>query len=198
MSPDPAVREKAFADTFRALGQVMHLVVDASVPEHTRNDVHPLAGVFGSYEYWVEGQHSQEGRQPGFIATLLRSPITLNPELLKVPIPASEPIARAPIARLFDSDRYTGSNPEVTAEARIGIAETANANFVSEDTGPGEYPHPALANMDKYIGIYSKLGEKRAYYKCGVPLPMGLALCRLPGPFPIHPFPARLARLAGA
>ncbi len=126
------------------------------------------------------------------IATCLRSPITLDPELLKVPIPASEPIARASIARLFDSDRYTGTNPEVTAEARIGIAETANANFVSEDTGHGEYPHPALANIEKYIGIYSKLGEKRAYYNCSVPFPLGLALCRLPGPLP-----ARLARLAG-
>ena len=34
-------REVLWADLFRALGQIMHLVVDASVPEHTRNDAAP-------------------------------------------------------------------------------------------------------------------------------------------------------------
>lgn len=53
-----AGREQAFADTFRALGQQMHLVVDASVPEHVRNDPHVMEGIlrgiglrgYGSYE----------------------------------------------------------------------------------------------------------------------------------------------------
>lgn len=33
-------REKKYGDTFRALGQVMHLIADMAVPEHTRNDTH--------------------------------------------------------------------------------------------------------------------------------------------------------------
>ncbi len=37
---DKSTRETNFAKTFRALGQVMHLVQDMSVPEHTRNDGH--------------------------------------------------------------------------------------------------------------------------------------------------------------
>jgi hypothetical protein len=165
---DPTVREQAFANTFQALGQIMHLIVDASVPEHVRNDAHPMGrlldrlGQVGNYEYWVQAQHLEAGKELGFIQGFLSRSITLDPALLEIPIPATELIARVPIARLFDSDRYTGTNPEVTSEARIGIAETANANFLSEDTGHGEYPHPALANMDKYVGIYSKLGEKRA------------------------------------
>ncbi len=42
-------REEYFVYTFRALGQVMHLLADASVPAHTRNDIHvfPLE-LFGS------------------------------------------------------------------------------------------------------------------------------------------------------
>ena len=32
------LREARYADTFRALGQVMHLIADSSVPEHVRND----------------------------------------------------------------------------------------------------------------------------------------------------------------
>lgn len=34
-------REKDFADTFRSLGQLIHLVEDLAVPAHTRNDAHP-------------------------------------------------------------------------------------------------------------------------------------------------------------
>ncbi|MFH2047592.1 MAG: hypothetical protein ABIK92_20885 [Pseudomonadota bacterium] len=41
--PDKDTREINFAKTFRALGQIMHLVQDVSVPEHTRNDRHYFA-----------------------------------------------------------------------------------------------------------------------------------------------------------
>jgi hypothetical protein len=169
--PDPTRREQAFADTFRALGQVMHLISDASVPEHVRNDPHAEGwiqdkfGQVGNYEYWVQAQHLKSGTEPAFIRDYLSTPVTLDPELLQIAVPPTETIARVPIARLFDSDRYTGSNPDVTAESRIGIAEVANANFVSGDTGYGEYPHPALANLPKYVGTYSKVGEKRSYYR---------------------------------
>jgi hypothetical protein len=34
------LREQRFANTFRSLGQVIHLIADSSVPAHTRNDIH--------------------------------------------------------------------------------------------------------------------------------------------------------------
>ena len=37
-SVDKPTRDQNFADTFRGLGQVMHLVEDLSVPEHTRDN----------------------------------------------------------------------------------------------------------------------------------------------------------------
>lgn len=40
-------REANFADCFRSLGQVMHLIEDMSVPLHTRNDVHVFPIIFG-------------------------------------------------------------------------------------------------------------------------------------------------------
>jgi hypothetical protein len=43
------------------------------------------------------------------------------------------PLAPIAIARLIDTDRYSGSNPAVTTEALIGLAEYTNANFFSED-----------------------------------------------------------------
>ncbi|MBP1715451.1 MAG: hypothetical protein H6Q42_3654, partial [Deltaproteobacteria bacterium] len=33
-------REAAFADTFRGLGQICHLIQDASIPAHVRNSIH--------------------------------------------------------------------------------------------------------------------------------------------------------------
>jgi len=41
--PDKETRETYFAKTFRAVGQVMHLVQDMSVPEHARKDGHYFA-----------------------------------------------------------------------------------------------------------------------------------------------------------
>jgi hypothetical protein len=59
---DNDTREQELANTFRSLGQVMHLVSDSSVPAHTRNDIHvfpftePIFGItFGehTYESWT-------------------------------------------------------------------------------------------------------------------------------------------------
>ena len=46
-------REAVFADCFRAVGHVMHLLGDASVPLHTRNDVHvfPIFDIVGRWTY---------------------------------------------------------------------------------------------------------------------------------------------------
>jgi len=38
--------KQLFAKAFRGLGQLMHLVQDASVPLHTRNDIHIIPGHF--------------------------------------------------------------------------------------------------------------------------------------------------------
>ena len=49
---DKTIKEASFADTFRGLGQLMHLVQDLSVPEHTRDDGHYIR----AYEAWVASQ----------------------------------------------------------------------------------------------------------------------------------------------
>ncbi len=47
-------RDQKWADTFRALGQIMHLVEDAAQPEHTHNDSHM------SYEYAVYERYTDQ------------------------------------------------------------------------------------------------------------------------------------------
>ena len=77
VEPNANYREALWANLFRALGQIMHLVVDASVPEHTRNDMHPLGGLTptSSYEYWVSGQHPTPPLEAAFVARFLSAPI---------------------------------------------------------------------------------------------------------------------------
>ena len=156
--PDPAKREALLAATFRALGQIMHLVVDASNPDHARNDPHPLpsvrfiGGLFWNYDKWVLSRHTGPNDGNPFIPSLLENPIGFDPAILKKPVEdtqGSGEIATVPSARLIDTDAYNGSNPSVTfnaaspsAPAAIGLAEIANANFFSENTLTGPYPFP--------------------------------------------------------
>ncbi|MGH2400619.1 MAG: hypothetical protein ACRDF6_12340, partial [bacterium] len=148
---DARTRGEAAADLFRALGQIMHLVVDASVPEHTRDDPHPLGTLSnllnrrraGNYEYWVAAQHAGEA-EGHFITRYLSNPIGFDDSILRIPIPPGETVATVPIARLIDTDRYRADAPDanITLSGAIGLAEFANANFFSEDTLHGQFPFP--------------------------------------------------------
>jgi hypothetical protein len=160
----PAAREAAFAQTFRALGQVMHLLTDMSVPEHVRDDRHPIEGPFG-YEGWVLAQH-RGGAAAAGLAPYLQGGPPVDPALFALPPRPGEPIAVSPIARLFDSDRYEGETPDpaVTAEAVIGLAEVTNANFFSAGSVHFPYPHPVRAALVPYQATYEKTGTRRIYY----------------------------------
>ena len=173
-------RDALWAYFFQTLGQIMHLVVDASVPEHTRNDPHPLGGHTprGSYEYWVSAQHSTPLLENTFVSRFLSVPIGFVPDILQLPGPAGERIATVPVARLIDADRYDGSNPYVTVDQRdpragvsAGLAEIANANFYSEDTFHGAYPSPTEDGLVR-VNLDAPSGRVRRYWS----RPAGLGL----------------------
>jgi hypothetical protein len=122
-----ADRDKSLAATFEALGRQMHLVPDAASPAHARNDPH----VFFNYETAIDGLRIRE-------ASTFERWRDGTPDTAGVPDPGwrsldGNPLAPIPIARLVDTDRYTGTNPSVTTAALIGLAEYTNANFFSED-----------------------------------------------------------------
>jgi hypothetical protein len=159
IEPDPERRDALLAATFRALGQIMHLVVDASNPDHARNDPHPLPSapllgiLFWNYDKDVESRHGRAGSEEelAFVRRYLSNPIEFDPAILQFPNPPDEQLASVPISRLIDADVYTGGNPDVTfnaanfsAPAAVGIAEISNANFFSSDTLAGQYPNPPL------------------------------------------------------
>jgi hypothetical protein len=118
-------RKQFLAWAFRAVGQTMHLVEDASVPEHTRNDVH----IRYNYENYVDDLRSSNSAN---FKTLLSNPILF-----------SSPVNSG--ASFIDADQYDGTNLSITFGSNIGLAEYSNANFFSEDTIFTDYPHPAYA-----------------------------------------------------
>jgi hypothetical protein len=136
-----AARDSFFAKTFRALGQLMHLVQDASVPSHTRNDIHAVY----HYESWVEDVRKKWSvKYNSWIST----PKTYDRSILDL---APNPLAPIPIAKIMDTDKYTKDNQDIesTKSLAIGIAEYSNGNFFSEDTCfAGWYPFPNWACVE--------------------------------------------------
>src|SRR4030042_6378772 len=153
-----------FAETFRGLGQLMHLISDASVPEHSRNDQHAFQF---TYERWVD-QFRQNDLTifNQWLSNTIRygydkSVLEITPDLL----------APVPIARIVDTDKYhlNGDNPRVTLDEPIGISEYSNANFLSLNTKFEFFPLPSrddvqAVNFDIENPRDSSSMVRRPYY----------------------------------
>lgn len=130
-SIDKTTRGNYFAQTFRGVGQLMHLIEDASVPAHTRNDGH----VFYNYENFAETFINQYG----------------------VPTPASSGFFNGNInniASFIDTDQYSNANPNpnITVGTNIGLSEYSNANFFSEDTINNlNFPYPQISQQTPIV-----------------------------------------------
>ncbi len=141
---NPTERAALTAALFRTLGQLMHLVADASVPEHVRNDPHPSGTLSRevlrsrtatNYEYWVSDEQRRLG-DAAFTARYLSAPISVDARIFDILPPPGDTVATVPVARLIDADRYLAERPDpnTTLTGTTGIAEVAHANFFSEDT----------------------------------------------------------------
>lgn len=118
-------RDGRLGATFEGIGRQTHLVQDAASPGHARNDPHLLYNYETLIDDVLERQTSvfQGWMDVGADGVPDADWRSLD----------SNPLAPIAIARLIDTDRYSGSNPAVTTEALIGLAEYTNANFFSED-----------------------------------------------------------------
>jgi hypothetical protein len=204
---DARQREAYAADLFRALGQIMHLVVDASVPEHVRNDPHPFGTVSrevlqrrtsGNYEYWVSDEQARLG-DDAFAARYLSAPIGPDEGFRGLPSPTGEYVATTPVARLIDTDRYLpdAPDPNVTLSGPIGLAEFAQANFFSEDTLLGDdpqgrrLPFPSRESLVRRTDLAPLSPRVRTYLEkpagSGLATKFALAECRLEGRAAILP-----------
>src|SRR4029077_5100741 len=118
-------RERSLAQSFETLGHLTHLIQDASVPAHTRNDAHPsipvpFLGAFiplnpDWYEDWVED--TRENNRRLFDALLALPPTRPLNSVLR----SNDPAAPVAIAGLLDTDQITIHDP---APPILGPAET--------------------------------------------------------------------------
>ncbi len=143
-SVDKPDRDENFVQTFRGLGQLMHLVQDMSVPEHTRDDGHYVR----AFEAWVvSAGNVQFSADDGWIRVRGEhvSPVFFDASTLGSP----NALAAIPFANLFDTNQYDGSNPDVTLNANIGLSEYTNANFFSPDTMFNDsFDYPARSSVE--------------------------------------------------
>ena len=63
--PGEDTRKAYWATTFRALGDVIHLVQDMAQPQHTRSEIHPL-GMRKEFENYIEARAIAE-LQPTYV-----------------------------------------------------------------------------------------------------------------------------------
>lgn len=159
------VREQKLTDSFRALGQVMHLVSDMSVPEHTRDNSHIRSKTI---EPWLEEVLNPEtktnlyAKYSAQMSNALNNPIAPDPSLLQQA--GLFPGAPIPIANLFDFEKYTNSsNPSVTTSGPIGLAEYSNANFFSINTIFKDYNYPSEADVIEFSETDTATGEKKTF-----------------------------------
>ncbi len=142
-----ADRDSHFANTFRALGHVVHLIQDGAQPEHVRNDFEShlkirLGWVGSDFEHYVKLQSAQ--LIPGL------TPITPqfeNPSLTD----------------FWDTDQYTGTNP--SEDLTRGITEITNANYFSFYTLPQKTWRVIQANPPDGPAYDTALYHKYPYPK---------------------------------
>ena len=170
--PSLADREARLTRTFEGLGRQAHLVQDAASPGHTRNDPHALY----NYESLVDDVRERDG-------IAFNAWLTASPDTSGAPAPAwrlmdANPLAPVATARLIDTDRYVGGNPDTTTTALIGLAEYTNANFFSEDRIFTEndpdprkrFPYPrrsSVSEQDFDIQVGGASVSRRYFVKTG-------------------------------
>jgi hypothetical protein len=158
--PTKLERDSAAADLFKILGQQMHLVSDLAVPAHSRNDIHCTPGA-ETFEIWAD---ARENRQ--LLSTM--QAIGPDPSIFTVGVPIQDPIARVPVARLWDTGTYRAQrNADLTLSGPVGLAEYASANFFSKRTIFSlAFPYPARTSVGANLvtGIDPKTGQLRQYF----------------------------------
>ncbi len=142
---NPASRLLWFEKTFRALGQIMHLVEDAAVPEHVRNDLwhgpKALLAMRDTFEQWTDEHLAAFADLP--------IPTFSDRDLQQIFGEPGDPQAPVPISRLVDMNLVRrGDRPGITGTTLAGIAEYTNTNFLSDSTTYEIYEHPSLDSTE--------------------------------------------------
>ena len=143
-SADPGVRRANFDDTFRAIGQVMHLLEDTTSPQHVRNEQHLTGSCIEDYGFkYLNGLSYQESmlnwQEAGFTK----------------------------MEDFWDRHLYNGNPAALGADLSggantLGLAEWCNGNFLGarhlfpeyfKPGGVGYYPFPSRDHSTDYSDV---------------------------------------------
>lgn len=162
---DDTQRQEAETLMYIGLGHQMHLVQDASQPDHVRNDTHALDGLgFLYFETWTAKEDDFVRSKIAGVLPAQKPQVDLNtvPNVFN---------GNVPITQLMDTRNYVSSNAPSTSLTQ-GLAEYTNANFFSDDTifanerfalGDKHYfPNPKASATDIQLFIEGKKSAKLA------------------------------------
>ena len=148
---DPATqqstRNKYWATTFRALGDVSHLIQDMAQPQHTRNETH--SGLYGRVLQDFFTGHRSVIEQFFEASVLRRTSISVERDP-KDPGKSGRDIAVIPLAislngyapPAFNSYRkFWTTRPDKDPKPR-GLADFSNANFFTVGNNLGNFANP--------------------------------------------------------
>ena len=158
------LRKSWYAELFQTIGHLIHLVQDAAVPSHTRNDSHLVVPdnvpAFGGlkidadpFHYWADSpvglnRINSVSQAFRFDQSVLNQS---NPNQL----------APGPIARIID--KTDGDLGILSPNSNIGLAEYSNANFISKGTARSTtYQYPTYLQLEFPLDT-SPSGAKRRY-----------------------------------
>ena len=118
---DPVVREEKFVKTFRAVGQVMHLLQDMAVPAHVRNDMesHLINAPIWKAAKWFSNPFEK------YVITNYSAIINNTPVKPTIAGPLR-------VTDFWDNNSYTGTTSSDGTDQ--GLAEYTNANYFSDFT----------------------------------------------------------------
>ncbi len=146
-------RDKYWATTFRALGDVVHLVQDMGQPQHTRNDPHAgnqfdgNAGRLGHksvYENYIEARATGAHFQTQGFTTNLPTAIDLSTQPLDY--------GNYTIPQFNNYTPYFTERLNIDLPYRQGLADYSNRGFFSAGTNLGNNAYSSPVNND---GAYS-------------------------------------------
>ncbi len=140
-------RERAFANLFRSLGQGTHLLQDATVPAHVREDPHlNVILPFTNFQFPTpDGYETWALNNQGPVNAI----ISLAPKAPPLSIFSATGNGRAPspVARLFDTDRLEAGNSGILSDPALGITEITNGNFLSRSTIFRDFALPRASDL---------------------------------------------------
>lgn len=143
-APNPRDREYACARTFRALGQIVHLIEDAAQPQHTRDDAHgPLEGA--PYEEYLGAYYGSADQINAMLGQLVEWDAGSGTYAVNESIPTFTALPDLDANELslrmmrrykafFDTEQYQGQRPFDGFTTTPGMAEFSNFYFVTDDT----------------------------------------------------------------